>query len=75
MNKTFNDPTNAKKIENWMNSSSKDNLVLNYKGDGTPIGRGVKRGTTQVEDYSNAKIILQKDTSASNFILTGYPTK
>ncbi|KYC90379.1 hypothetical protein B4102_3887 [Heyndrickxia sporothermodurans] len=49
--------------------------MLNYKGDGTPIGRGVKRGTTQVEDYSNAKIILQKDTSASNFILTGYPTK
>ncbi|MFJ7637946.1 RNase A-like domain-containing protein [Peribacillus sp. NPDC097225] len=63
---------NKNAIKSWMsNSQSKSNLVLTYEGTEV-IGRGVKRGSTTVENMSNARIILKKD-GEGNYILTGYP--
>ncbi|MFJ7829374.1 ribonuclease YeeF family protein [Peribacillus sp. NPDC046944] len=63
---------NKNAIESWMsNSQSKSNLVLTYEGTEV-IGRGVKRGSTNVENMTNARIILKKD-GEGNYILTGYP--
>ncbi|MEF2293998.1 RNase A-like domain-containing protein [Virgibacillus dokdonensis] len=50
---------------------SKSNLVLTYEGTEV-IGRGVKRGSTTVENMTNARIVLKKD-GEGNYILTGYP--
>ncbi|WP_050748950.1 RNase A-like domain-containing protein [Shouchella clausii] len=51
---------NNKKIESWLsNPQSKSNLVLTYEGTEV-IGRGVKRGSTTVENMTNARIVLKK---------------
>ncbi|MEC1584616.1 T7SS effector LXG polymorphic toxin [Bacillus spizizenii] len=73
-NSVLNDPKNIKKIENWIDDPKKPKLMLRYKGDGEIIGRSVSRNSELVENVTNAKIILKKD-SKGNFILTGYPTK
>uniref|UniRef100_UPI002E29A057 RNase A-like domain-containing protein n=1 Tax=Aquibacillus kalidii TaxID=2762597 RepID=UPI002E29A057 len=68
----LNDLDNKKAIESWLNNpQSKSNLVLTYEGTDT-IGRGVKRGSTTVENKTNARIVLKKD-GKGNYILTGYP--
>ncbi|ATO36861.1 hypothetical protein B1691_01610 [Geobacillus sp. 47C-IIb] len=70
----LNDPNNQKMIQEWLsNPKAKSTLVLSYQGTEI-IGRGVQRGSTTVENMTNAKIVLKKD-GAGNFILTGYPTK
>ncbi|WP_302467481.1 RNase A-like domain-containing protein, partial [Shouchella clausii] len=68
----LNDINNKKAIEPWLsNPQSKSNLVLTYEGTEV-IGRGVKRGSTTVENMTNARIVLKKD-GERNYILTGYP--
>ncbi|MGM1032756.1 MAG: ribonuclease YeeF family protein [Bacillota bacterium] len=70
--KVLSDINNKKAIESWLsNPQSKSNLVLTYKGTEV-IGRGVKRGSTTVENMTNARIVLKKD-GEGNYILTGYP--
>ncbi|MEK4171434.1 RNase A-like domain-containing protein [Lysinibacillus sp. FSL L8-0312] len=68
----LSDENNKKLIQSWLNNpKSKSTLVLNYQGD-EAIGRGVKRGSTTVEDKINARIVLKKK-GEENYILTGYP--
>ncbi|XKO53966.1 RNase A-like domain-containing protein [Lysinibacillus fusiformis] len=68
----LSDENNKKLIQSWLNNpKSKSTLVLNYQGD-EAIGRGVKRGSTTVEDKTNARIVLKKK-GEENYILTGYP--
>ncbi|WP_434813573.1 T7SS effector LXG polymorphic toxin [Bacillus halotolerans] len=68
----LNDKNNKKTIRSWLNDpKGKSTLVLGYKGDEV-IGRGVKRGSTTVENRTDARIVLKKD-GKGNFILTGYP--
>ncbi|KOR87418.1 hypothetical protein AM233_19835 [Bacillus sp. FJAT-22058] len=70
--KVLSDINNKKAIESWLsNPQSKSNLVLTYEGTEV-IGRGVKRGSTTVENMTNARIVLKKD-GEGNYILTGYP--
>jgi len=68
----LNNPRNEVRIQSWLNSPRDNNLILRYHGTEI-IGRGVIRGSTTVEDMSNAKIVLKKDRNGS-FILTGYPS-
>ncbi|MFB7121725.1 WXG100 family type VII secretion target [Bacillus tropicus] len=68
----LNNPRNQVRIQSWLNSPRDNNLILRYQGTEI-IGRGVIRGSTTVEDMSNAKIVLKKDRNGS-FILTGYPS-
>lgn len=66
------DKNNKKIIQSWLsNPQSKSTLVLEYQGIEV-IGRGVKRGSTTVENKTNARIVLKKD-GKGNYILTGYP--
>ncbi|WP_306473182.1 RNase A-like domain-containing protein, partial [Bacillus pseudomycoides] len=67
----LNNPRNQARIQSWLNSPRDNNLILRYHGTEI-IGRGVIKGSTTVEDMSNAKIVLKKDRNGS-FILTGYP--
>ncbi|MEC0281563.1 ribonuclease YeeF family protein [Terribacillus saccharophilus] len=68
-------PKNKDKIQKWLeNPNSRPTLPLNYKGDGSTIGRSASRNSETVEDVANAKVILRKDKDGS-FILTGYPVK
>ncbi|WP_425303967.1 RNase A-like domain-containing protein [Virgibacillus chiguensis] len=70
--KVLSDLNNKKAVETWIsNPQSKSNLVLTYEGTEV-IGRGVKRGSTTVENMTNARIVLKKD-GEGNYILTGYP--
>ncbi|MCP1534632.1 ribonuclease YeeF family protein [Bacillus velezensis] len=64
---------NKDKIEKWLNNDVKKPLVLSYKGSEV-LGRGITKGTTEISDLTNAKIILKKNNDGS-FILTGYPTR
>ncbi|QBG55095.1 hypothetical protein D2M30_0744 [Bacillus amyloliquefaciens] len=64
---------NKDKIEKWLNSDVKKPLVLSYKGSEV-LGRGITKGTVEISDLTNAKIILKKNNDGS-FILTGYPTR
>ncbi|MBT0952715.1 hypothetical protein HUW30_03230 [Bacillus velezensis] len=48
-------------------------LVLSYKGSEV-LGRGITKGSAEISDLTNAKIILKKNNDGS-FILTGYPTR
>ncbi|MCQ0952703.1 WXG100 family type VII secretion target [Bacillus cereus] len=68
----LNNPRNQVRIQSWLNSPRDNKLILRYHGTEI-IGRGVTRGSTTVEDMSNAKIVLKKDRNGS-FILTGYPS-
>ncbi|AJH70603.1 hypothetical protein BF32_5238 [Bacillus thuringiensis] len=68
----LNNPRNQVRIQSWLNSPRDNKLILRYHGTEI-IGRGVIRGSTTVEDMSNAKIVLKKDRNGS-FILTGYPS-
>ncbi|MEC1423547.1 ribonuclease YeeF family protein [Bacillus subtilis] len=62
-----------KEIEVWLNSDIDDTLPLPYRGTEV-IGRGVRRGSNEVKDMTNARIVLRKNKDGS-FILTGYPTR
>ncbi|MGG0162800.1 RNase A-like domain-containing protein, partial [Bacillus velezensis] len=66
--------TNKDKIEKWLNNYDvKKPLVLSYKGSEV-LGRGITKGSDEISDLTNAKIILKKNNDGS-FILTGYPTR
>ncbi|MGY3314714.1 hypothetical protein ACV242_003210 [Peribacillus simplex] len=68
-------PKNIEKIQKWLSEpNSRPTLPLRYKGDGEIIGRSVSRNSEVVENVTNAKIVLKKDSNG-NFILTGYPEK
>ncbi|MGM0861435.1 MAG: ribonuclease YeeF family protein [Bacillota bacterium] len=62
-----------KEIEEWLNSDIDDPLPLPYRGTEV-IGRGVRKGSNEVKDMTNARIVLKKNEDGS-FILTGYPTR
>ncbi|MEC0251793.1 ribonuclease YeeF family protein [Bacillus halotolerans] len=62
-----------KEIEEWLNSDIGDPLPLPYRGTEV-IGRGVRKGSNEVKDMTNARIVLKKNEDGS-FILTGYPTR
>ncbi|MCY9196013.1 T7SS effector LXG polymorphic toxin [Bacillus atrophaeus] len=62
-----------KEIEEWLNSDIDDRLPLPYRGTEV-IGRGVRKGSNEVKDMTNARIVLKKNEDGS-FILTGYPTR
>ncbi|MFC7370769.1 T7SS effector LXG polymorphic toxin [Fictibacillus iocasae] len=71
----LNNPANIIKIEKWLaNRNSKPTLPLRFRGDGQIIGRSVSRHSGVVENVTNAKIILKKDSNG-NYVLTGYPEK
>ena len=71
----LNDQKNIDKIQKWLSDpNSRPTLPLRYKGDGEIIGRSVSRNSEEVENVTNAKIVLKKDNNGS-FILTGYPVK
>ncbi|MEC1105999.1 T7SS effector LXG polymorphic toxin [Bacillus velezensis] len=62
-----------KEIEEWLKSDVNDPLPLPYRGTEV-IGRGVCKGSNEVKDMTNARIVLKKNEDGS-FILTGYPTR
>ncbi|MCY9092617.1 RNase A-like domain-containing protein, partial [Bacillus mojavensis] len=62
-----------KEIKEWLNSDIDDPLPLPYRGTEV-IGRGVRKGSKEVKDMTNARIVLKKNKDGS-FILTGYPTR
>ncbi|WP_415749882.1 ribonuclease YeeF family protein [Bacillus velezensis] len=62
-----------KEIEEWLKSDVNDPLPLPYRGTEV-IGRGVRKGSNEVKDMTNARIVLKKNEDGS-FILTGYPTR
>ncbi|MCM8510469.1 hypothetical protein LQ568_19520 (plasmid) [Bacillus amyloliquefaciens] len=62
-----------KEIEEWLKSDVNDPLPLPYRGTEV-IGRGVRKGSNEVKDMTNARIVLKKNKDGS-FILTGYPTR
>ncbi|WP_441394630.1 ribonuclease YeeF family protein [Bacillus velezensis] len=62
-----------KEIEEWLKSDINDPLPLPYRGTEV-IGRGVRKGSNEVKDMTNARIVLKKNKDGS-FILTGYPTR
>ncbi|UUI53973.1 ribonuclease YeeF family protein [Bacillus velezensis] len=62
-----------KEIEEWLKSDVNDPLPLPYRGTEV-IGRGVRQGSNEVKDMTNARIVLKKNEDGS-FILTGYPTR
>ncbi|WP_232782899.1 RNase A-like domain-containing protein [Bacillus sp. BA3] len=71
----LNNPKNIEKIQKWLSEpNSRPTLPLRYKGDGEIVGRSVSRNSEVVENVTNAKIVLKKDSNG-NFILTGYPEK
>ncbi|HDR7636591.1 TPA: WXG100 family type VII secretion target [Bacillus mycoides] len=71
-NNVLNNPRNQELIQNWLNNSRNNRpLALPYSGNEI-IGRGIQRGSTTIEEMTNAKIILKKDANGK-FILTGYP--
>ncbi len=61
-------------INTWLLSGSTKNLVLDYVGNGTVIGRGIQKGQSDLLDLTNAKIIL-KPMGGNHFVLTAYPAK
>ncbi|PGZ94950.1 cytoplasmic protein [Bacillus pseudomycoides] len=67
----LNNPSNQVRIQSWLNNPRSYKLILRYNSTEV-IGRGVRRGSTTVEDMSNARIVLKKDSNGG-FILTGYP--
>ena len=68
------DTTNINKINTWLSKGANGNLPLQYKGTDV-IGRGVGRGSTIVQDMTNAKIILKNNGAGGYDVLTAYPSK
>ncbi|MDA1477254.1 T7SS effector LXG polymorphic toxin [Bacillus changyiensis] len=65
---------NKNEIQKWLNNSNINKpLILPYKGTEV-LGRGVAKGSHNVINMTNAKIVLKKNSGGS-FILTGYPTR
>ncbi|WP_302466590.1 RNase A-like domain-containing protein, partial [Heyndrickxia coagulans] len=74
-NTVLSNPKNIEKIQKWLSDpNSRPTLPLRFKGNGEIIGRSVSRNSKEVENVTNAKIVLKKDNNGS-FILTGYPVK
>ncbi|XAZ39117.1 T7SS effector LXG polymorphic toxin [Bacillus velezensis] len=48
-----------KEIEEWLKSDVNDPLPLPYRGTEV-IGRGVRKGSNEVKDMTNARIVLKK---------------
>ncbi|WP_440604399.1 RNase A-like domain-containing protein [Bacillus sp. GB_SG_008] len=68
------DPRNIRKIERWLNDPySPPTLALRYRGDEV-VGRQIARGSENVLEVTNAKIVLKKDGQGS-YIRTGYPVR
>ncbi|MDA1945269.1 hypothetical protein PDK19_13300 [Bacillus cereus group sp. BcHK124] len=58
-------PRNIRKIERWLEDPySSPNLAFRYRGDKV-IGRSIVRGSENVLEVTNAKIILKKDGQGS----------
>lgn len=63
-----------RKIERWLDDPySWSALTFRYRGDEV-IGRSIVRGSENVLEVTNAKIILKKDGQGS-YIRTGYPVR
>jgi len=74
VNSAITDSSNMSKINNWLSNGAKGNLPLQYRGD-SPVGRGIKRGGTAVENWNNEKVILKSNGSGGYDILMAYPAK
>ncbi|NWK68171.1 WXG100 family type VII secretion target [Bacillus paramycoides] len=73
-NEVLNNPSNQELIQIWLdNTRNKRPIALPYGGTEI-IGRGISRGSTTIEDMTNAIIVLKKDKTGK-FILTGYPSR
>ncbi|PFA26083.1 WXG100 family type VII secretion target [Bacillus thuringiensis] len=67
-------PRNIRKIERWLDDPySPPTLAFRYRGDEV-IGRSIVRGSENILEVTNAKIILKKDGQGS-YIRTGYPVR
>lgn len=61
------------RVENWMRRGyPRANLALHYDA-GRPIGRSLRRYENQVEDASQAVIVLRASGPNSFYVLTTYP--
>ncbi|WP_293545048.1 hemagglutinin repeat-containing protein [Pluralibacter sp.] len=67
--------SNQAKIQNYLSSSQKGYLELDYQSS-TAIGISVTRGSTSAVPATNARIIIGRDSSMPGGykIITGYPT-
>ncbi|EGO64335.1 RNase A-like domain-containing protein, partial [Acetonema longum] len=74
VNSVLTDPKKQAEINNWLANGAKGNLPLSYQGT-TVIGRGVTRGSTNIENMTNAKIILKSNGNGGYDILTAYTTR
>ncbi|UTO07129.1 hypothetical protein NLJ82_18300 [Bacillus paranthracis] len=65
---------NNQEIERWLGDPyNPPTLGFRYRGDEV-IGRSIVRGSENVLEVTNAKIILKKDGQGS-YIRTGYPVR
>lgn len=72
------DKENQEKIQTWLeNRNNRRNLVVSYRGSPDEVlGRGLRRGDTQVQDMrQSAILVLKKDHQGDYYILTGYPNQ
>ena len=62
------------RVMQWTNGERHPNLVLDCTGDPAwPIGRSLRRGSSQVEPCSNATLVLKFDPPEGYYVLTSYP--
>jgi hypothetical protein len=66
---------NKKRIEAWgAREGSRANLVIDWPGDGKPIGRSLGRGAKEPVPCTRALVVLRWDVEAEiYYVLTSYP--
>lgn len=65
---------NRVRIENWLDrQGDRPNLVLDYHGQGEPIGRSLRRGRRNAVPCTDALVVLRWDRRQSFYVLTTYP--
>lgn len=65
--------TNRSAISQWaLTASKRSNLALRFEGNQT-IGMGVTRGSTTLNYYNSAVVVLRADGKGGYHILTSYP--
>lgn len=66
---------NRKRIDAWgAREGSRANLVIDWPGDGKPIGRSLRRGAKEPVPCTRALVVLRWDVEAEiYYVLTSYP--
>lgn len=64
-----------KRVDGWvMREGSRANLVIDWPGDGKPIGRSLRRGAKEPVPCTRALVVLRWDVEAEiYYVLTSYP--